>query len=614
MKNGPALKILAEPGKDTFYPLTRRLTTIGSGKKNHIVLSHASVKEDQACILFKTGQYQIKNLCSPQNLKINGKPVKNTAILSPGDKIEIGKVELEFTDESFSSAEEKNNGDLRDVLDHVERDEVLRLFSSVVQAISSLISESDQKQTAVKLVEVIARLMHCDGVRLLMKQQGKDELETVAVYPTRASNERFSRTALQWANERGYTVLVSDIEDEDSLTPEESMIIKEICSILCAPLGTEKDNFIGYLYLDRLKGHSPFNQRDEALFEKLRELFSKLLTNVIQKQRQAESIRILQENAVNSGKETMIFQSNSIQQLVEQAATAARSDIPILIQGETGTGKEIFARFIHRTSSRSSGPFVAINCGAIPENLMESEFFGHEKGAFTGAATAKKGHMESANEGTLFLDEISELPVGLQVKMLRALQEKEIVPVGSSKPVSINIRIVTATNKDLENEVKSGQFRQDLFFRLNVMSFNIPPLRERDRDVILLAHHFLKQFSAQYGLSPKTLSSSAEKALLEYPWPGNVRELENRIQKAMILSQENVIRPEHLDLQIKNGADESLETIEKARRHAEQMVIHKALKKTGGNISLASKLLDMDRTVLTRLLSKLEIDPVNYKK
>ncbi len=610
-KNTPIVKRFSSDGKEKeIYELSRGLTTIGSDPYSHILLKESLVAEHHACIMFKMGEYYLKNLYKADTVKVNNGVITDMVKLNLGDKIDIGSVSMSFVYPLTESDDVASGHTLQKVLQETKHSEVLRLFSDIVRTITTLISENNPESTSKKLVEIVAHMMHCDGVRLLMKNEN-DETETFAVYPPHVSNQRFSKTAIKWADERKETVLVSDVEDDMNSSPESSMIIKNIRSVLCAPLFVESNEIIGYLYLDRLKGHTPFSQQDRELFEELRSLFSKLLGNTIQKQKQAETINELQEKT--NEKHGLIFESECMQDVVKNAISSAKIDVPVLIQGETGTGKELLARLIHNNSNRSDGPFIAVNCGAIPEQLMESEFFGHEKGAFTGAVSKKKGHMEEACGGTLLLDEVGELPIELQVKLLRALQENEITPVGSSRTVPLDIRIISATNADLEKGMIDGTFRQDLFFRLNVINLKIPPLRSREQDIILLANYFIKKLCAQYGMQNKTLSKSAEKHLLSYSWSGNVRELENKIQKALILSKSSVINPQELDIKSNFVGSVDIETLETARSKAEKETIINALTKSRGNISLAGKILEVNRVVLGRLIKKLEINPSEYK-
>lgn len=242
----------------------------------------------------------------------------------------------------------------------------------------------------------------------------------------------------------------------------------------------------------------------------------------------------------------LIGQSQPIQQLRVTLKKISRSQAPVFITGESGTGKEVVANLIHRLSNRNEGPFIAINCGAIPNDLMESELFGHIKGSFTGASQNKQGLILSAHGGSLFLDEIAELPFGMQVKLLRAVQEKRIRPIGSDTEIDVDFRIISASHQDLESLVQQGRFRQDLFFRIHVMDIVLPPLRERGHDILLLANHFSHKISQEWDIPPKTLSSRAESFLLEQYYPGNVRELRNIIERAITLSDDQIIDIQHL--------------------------------------------------------------------
>jgi DNA-binding NtrC family response regulator len=243
----------------------------------------------------------------------------------------------------------------------------------------------------------------------------------------------------------------------------------------------------------------------------------------------------------------LVFSDPASQKLLEYIERLAPSEAPVLINGETGTGKELVARHIHQVSGRK-GPFLAVNCGAISENLAESELFGHEAGSFTGAAGRREGWFESAHGGTLFLDEIGDLPLPLQVKLLRVVQEREVVRVGARKPLPVDVRLITATNVDLDQAVAAGRFRRDLHYRLNIAQVKLPPLRERLNEIIPLARHFIGLYSQKMGIAPLTLSPAAEKILLHYPWQGNIRELENVVHFALLIAPGTEIHPEHLKI------------------------------------------------------------------
>ncbi|MFC1683627.1 PEP-CTERM-box response regulator transcription factor [Candidatus Zixiibacteriota bacterium] len=277
----------------------------------------------------------------------------------------------------------------------------------------------------------------------------------------------------------------------------------------------------------------------------------------------------------------------------------------VLVFGESGTGKELVAKAIHRQSLRKTKPFMPINCGAIPENLLESELFGNEKGAFTGAVERRKGKFEIANGGTIFLDEIGELSPALQVKILRFLQEREIERVGGRESIELDVRIIAATNKILQQEMEKGTFREDLYYRLSVVSIPLPPLRERGEDVNLLANSFLSHFNKDYGKNLKGFSSEALSQLQTYKWPGNVRELENKVKRAVIMARGNRIAPEDLDLQLSEKGGRL--TLKEARDRLERNFIREALSKNRGNISRSARELGVSRATLYDLLEKHKI-------
>ncbi|MBS0178179.1 MAG: sigma-54-dependent Fis family transcriptional regulator [Nitrospira sp.] len=310
---------------------------------------------------------------------------------------------------------------------------------------------------------------------------------------------------------------------------------------------------------------------------------------------------------------TIVGDSPKIRGIIESAQRAANSDASILLLGESGTGKELFARSIHQWSPRQGMPMVVINCVALTETLLENELFGHERGAFTSADRLQKGKLEMADGGTVFLDEIGDMPLPLQAKLLRVLQDKEFQRVGGTRSISVNIRFVAATNKDLRQAVKAGQFREDLFFRLNVVSFTLPPLRERSEDIVGLAEFFLKRHAYEAKRPGVTLSPAARAALTHYSWPGNIRELDNVLSRAVVLSPGDVIEPEFLGLMgddtgVKGAGDPMLPYLnltyhESMEAHSAH-IIDRALEKAAGNQTKAAEFLDLQRTYLARLIKQ----------
>ena len=303
--------------------------------------------------------------------------------------------------------------------------------------------------------------------------------------------------------------------------------------------------------------------------------------------------------------ENIISKNERMRQIFDTIRKVAKYKSTILITGESGTGKELVAKAIHFNSDRSNNPFVPVNCGAIPENLLESELFGHTKGSFTNAVRTKKGLFEEADGGTMFLDEIGELPFQLQVKLLRVLQDGEIRRVGDSRPIKIDVRIIAATVKDLDKEVREDKFRDDLFYRLNVLPIKIPPLKDRREDIPLLVDHFIQKYSRELNHPIQEINQEALNCLLNYSWNGNVRELENVIERAIVLTDSNQIQVENLPLEVQSPREESRVSllndelsIKKASRYLEKDLIKKALHKTNGNHTHAAKLLEISHRAL----------------
>jgi len=337
-----------------------------------------------------------------------------------------------------------------------------------------------------------------------------------------------------------------------------------------------------------------------------------------------ERQRLTNENVVLKQKlqeeysfHNIIGNSHEMRDVYEQVATVARTDTTVLLRGESGTGKELIAEAIHYNSLRNDRPFIRVNCAAIPENLIESEFFGYEKGAFTGAVSRKKGRFELANGGTIFLDEVGELSPMTQVKLLRVLQEQTFERVGGTETIKVDIRVITGTNADLEMLMADNTFREDLYYRLNVFSIFLPPLRDRKTDILLLADHFMLKYSRKHGKPVKRISTPAIDMLMRYHWPGNVRELENCVERAVLVCEDQVIHSYHLPptLQTAESSDTiSQLTLEEAVASFEKEIVQDALKTTRGNRAKAARLLDTTERILGYKVQKYQIDVKRFKQ
>jgi two-component system response regulator GlrR len=309
----------------------------------------------------------------------------------------------------------------------------------------------------------------------------------------------------------------------------------------------------------------------------------------------------------------LVTASSAMSAVLAQAQLVAQSDASVLINGASGTGKELLARAIHRASPRADRPFVAVNCAAIPEPLLESELFGHRKGSFTGATYDHKGLFQAAEGGTLFLDEIGDMPAPLQAKLLRALQEKHVRPVGAAQPVAVDVRIVSATHRDLDERVKSAEFREDLYYRLNVVSLSLPTLADRREDVVPLAQHFLKQTAGRYGKDVRAFAPEALEMLVAAPWPGNVRQLANVVEQSVALSTVSII-PASLVAAALKAEPAALTPLDEAKRGFERDYLIRILRITGGNVTQAARLAHRNRTEFYKLLERHQLQPGMFKE
>jgi len=581
------------------FQLTERVITIGSSSECTIPVNIRPTDTFAVQLLFTEGAYSIQQLLPGIRLLVNNKKVKGSYKLSHNDVITIGDFNFEYRE----TADQNSLSSKSDPL------------YNVISVLASLIRNRDQ-DLSQELVVSIARLLSCDASRLVNYDEETHKLTTVATFPSNAPSDRFSTKAIEWARKEKKAVLMHDVDWKELQSKADSLETNSVSSVICTQL-TAGESVLGFLYLDRKKGAKPFNNSDKELCDALAPLFSEILINARERQNQARTIARLQE-LKNNGAPGFIYQSESMKKVINQAKTFAPTNAPVLIFGETGTGKELMAHFIHQQSTRCDKPFRAINCGAIPANLIESELFGYEKGAFTGAVKRTQGLFEVTNGGTVFLDEIGEMPLDVQVKLLRVLQESEITRLGGHDPITVDVRIIAATNRDLEAFVNESRFRQDLYFRLNVLPITIPPLRSRDYDIIVLTEYFIERYCQQFGLERKKLSPQAHAALLAYRWPGNVRELENKIQKAILLSPNNRIEETALFFSQTDSPEpenpvQKMLTLKEIRAKAEKKGIEEALVRTAGNISMASKLLEIDRAWLTKRINEYQINVNQYR-
>jgi len=377
-------------------------------------------------------------------------------------------------------------------------------------------------------------------------------------------------------------------------------------SIICVPLKIS-GRVMGVIELLNKKTGKPFNKDDIELLE----MFAKLATRIIEDSKRFLRVKEREEvlKSEIDSRYTIIARSDKMKKVLEMCDKVAPTDTTVLIYGENGTGKELIARYIHRKSSRKDESFIAVNCSAFPSTLLESELFGHKKGAFTGAIYERKGRFELADQGTIFLDEISEIPTEIQVKLLRVLQEREIEKLGSSETIKINVRVIAATNQNLEEKIRLAKFREDFYFRLSVFPIYIPPLRERKEDIPVLAEHFLTYFAKETKKPVKYISGEVMDLFKKYHWPGNVRELQNTIERAVVLSNDDAILLEHVTLpsNIEEIPITNKKKLTDTVKELKKNYIIKILEETAWNQRKASQILGVQPSYLSRLIKELNI-------
>ena len=438
------------------------------------------------------------------------------------------------------------------------------------------------------ILDTLRILLRNEGFEVTTAQGGKAGLEQI-----RSGTHEIILSDVRMPGVGGLDILAA-AKEQDPMTPVILMTAQ-------ADLRSAIDalNLGAYYYIQK-----PFSNDD--LLAIVRRASEYRAVRVENKQLKQEIRRRDRGNNV----ERPIGKSKRFTELLKLAEHVAPTDSTVLIQGESGTGKEVVARYLHNLSTRAEGPFMSINCGALPENLLESELFGHVKGSFTGAVRDKQGLFAAARGGTFFLDEVGEMPPSLQVKLLRVLQEREVIPVGATESIPVDVRIIAATNRDLEEEIRRGNFRSDLFYRLNVIALDLPPLRERRDDLLLLIEALLNRLSAEGDSAPKALSSDALDAVMVYDWPGNVRELENALEHAVVLTRGNVIDAGALPIRITTRRKEPLVAdrsyINPALDVIERAYIMWVLQAEGGNKTRAAEVLGIDPSTLYRKLSRYE--------
>ncbi len=489
-------------------------------------------------------------------------------------------------------------------------------FGTLIE-ISALINSNygDATSLLTQILESATRLTEGEASSLILRDPESGKLHfTIALGPKGPEVKNFilnpGEGIAGWVALHGQSLIVNDVETDTRFFSEISKSIGYTNhSILAVPMRV-RDETVGVIEIINKRDKKYFTQDDLQWLELFSVQAAIALENARYLERAKDEIRNLRDQVQEGrGWHNLIAESPVILEKLELIDRVAKTGSSVLILGESGVGKELFAEQIHLKSDRAEGPFIRVNCAALPEGLLESELFGHVKGAFTDAIQNRKGRFELADKGTIFLDEIGDLPLKLQAKLLRVLQQRTFEKVGSSEPVSVDVRIVAATNRDIERLVENGEFRSDLYYRLNVLPMHIPPLRQRKEDIPALAEAFLKKFARETNKRFEGFTGDAVEVMLSYSWPGNVRELENAVERAVVIAKDSRIGSQ--DLLLGRGAGQVDEYKGKSLKEAlmifKRHFIRKALEESRWNQTEAAKVLDIQRTYLSRLLKELSI-------
>ena len=627
----PRLQVTAGPLADSTYFLTDAEIRIGRDPSNSLAISDLSLSRRHCLLGQEKDGYRIRDLDSRNGTFVNGEAVSERR-LNHGDQIAVGDSVFVFllnedTDGAIMRAVEFDDhitqatAQIRpqDVL-YLQPERILkelpatsrlgRNLNALLKISRVVHSISDLDQLQAQILTLIFEAVPAERGAILLVGQGNEKFSSQFVHPA-ASNRgeplRVSRTITLQVMEQGVAILGADVPGSGGLSGVESLVSFNVRSLLCVPL-TVFQKVIGCIYLDTTTGSARFDKDHLELVAGMAGISAVALENARRLLwLEQENLRLAAEINLQHN---MVGEGSLMKGVYRFLSRVAPTDSTVLVSGESGTGKELVARAIHRNSPRAGRPFVAINCAAIPEGLLESELFGYERGAFTGATAQKKGRLEMADGGVVFLDEIGELAPALQVKLLRVLQEREFERLGGSRPIAVDIRLIAATNKDLAAAVKTKAFREDLYYRLNVVSVVVPPLRERREDIPILAEYFVTKFAAKCKVRAKKISAEAMAGLMNYDWPGNVRELENAIERALVLGVSDAIRPEDLPESILEtdpapGAEEA--KYHMAVKQLKKHLILTALEEAKGNYTEAARTLGVHANYLHRLVRNLDL-------
>jgi len=630
----PELEVVAGPLQGNTIPLDKDELSIGREPSNSVSVLDASVSRKHCVIRRDDGRFVIHDLNSRNSTFVNGVPVTERELAS-GDEIKVGNslfvfvvpgatgvngpsTSVEFEREGITGGstiilKKQDALYLRDLDKLKPTSRMVGDLNALLRISKAVISVRGLEALEKQLLDSVFEVIPADRGAILLCDQGNNEYSSAFGWDRRTGPNptvQVSRHITAQVLQEGVAVLSNDLSAADSLADTESVAIRHIRGVLAVPLEVF-DNVFGVIYLDATDPEVRFDEDHLQLLTAIGGIAALALENARRMEWLEQENRRLQ--AEMNLEHNMVGESPRMREIYQFITRVAPKDSTVLVYGESGTGKELVAHAIHHNSARTQKPFVAINCAALAETLLESELFGHEKGAFTGAIVQKKGKLEVAEGGTVFLDEIGELAPALQAKMLRVLQQREFERVGGTKTIKLDVRLIAATNRDLEEEVKKGRFREDLYYRLNVVSLRMPALRERREDISLLASYFAAKYGKRSNRTLLGISPQARACLLNYDWPGNVRELENAIERAVVLGSSDLILPEDLPEQVLERAvpaGTSVDAFHDAVRENKKQLIINAVEQANGNYTEAARLLGLHPNYLHRLIRNLNLKAV----
>ncbi|HEY0766140.1 MAG TPA: sigma 54-interacting transcriptional regulator [Pyrinomonadaceae bacterium] len=628
--NHPKLIALSGPARGTSFALTEDEVSIGREPANGIRVDDDSVSRRHCVFRRENGSFRVVDLESYNGTFVNGVPVREQA-LNHGDQIAVGKVVFLFLlDETEAvatgNAVELNDEELKnfstvrlegkDALYLKPADVVAALPENarIARDLNALLKISNWLSTVRELAQLQDTLLQtlldtipAERAALLLVKESSEVIVAAHALAGKSETQQpigISRSVVERVRRDGAAMLCVDISQDEVIRDAESLVAAQVRSLICVPL-VIRERVAGLIYLD---SNHPETKLDEGHLQFLTAIGS-IAAVAIENVQHLESLQSENQRLHEAIKleHNMIGESPRMREVYRFIERIAPANATILIRGESGTGKELVAHAIHNNSERANKEFVAINCAVLSETLLESELFGYEKGAFTGAVAQKRGRLEVADGGTLFLDEVGELTPATQAKLLRVLQERQFERVGGTRTIEVDVRIIAATNRDLEAAIKEGTFRQDLYYRLNVISLTLPALRERREDIPLLACYFVAKYSKKCKRLVSGISAETRECLLAYDWPGNVRELENAIERAVVLGNSEVIVPDDLPetLMAVAPATKSAESFHEAVIEMKKQIIRRTLEQTNGNYTEAAKILCIHPTNLHRLIRSL---------